>query len=170
MTGRDGRPRRHITDIVRERKEGPQVHITELSERRKRRRIKVNKSGGIGGGVAFVVAVIAGASLLFGGGSEGGPSECAIPVQGAHLIPEGMWNSSRDKGARRHKGLDIMQNTGTPIYAVKDGTVEWADFRNPEEPEVGWGRVILLRHADQGTTLYAHLNGIAEGIAPRSYG
>lgn len=86
-----------------------------------------------------------------GGGVSG--SDCALVVHNARLIPQGMWHSSRDDGDRLHKGLDLMAPLGTPIYAVKDGTVEWAG----ERKNSGWGTLVFLRHADKSTSAYAHI-------------
>jgi murein DD-endopeptidase MepM/ murein hydrolase activator NlpD len=51
-----------------------------------------------------------------------------------------------------HTGTDISNPTETPIYAVMQGNVS----QLANDPK-GYGNYILLQHADQQTTLYAHL-------------
>lgn len=60
---------------------------------------------------------------------------------------------------RAHKGVDYGAPTGTRVRATADGTVEFAGRQG------GYGNVVVLRHAGGVTTLYAHLNGFAAGIA-----
>ncbi len=49
-----------------------------------------------------------------------------------------------------HNGLDIAAPRGTPIQAVKSGTV------TRSENSGGWGNVIVITHGDGTSTLYAH--------------
>lgn len=54
-----------------------------------------------------------------------------------------------------HAGIDLrtMKRTGFPVLAIADGSIERLTvFRR------GYGRSLLLRHADGGTSLYAHLD------------
>lgn len=55
---------------------------------------------------------------------------------------------------RAHKGVDYGAPTGTPVRAVGDGTVEYAGRQN------GYGNMVELRHANNRSTLYAHLSRI----------
>ncbi len=61
-----------------------------------------------------------------------------------------------------HEGLDLVANTGTPVYAASDGAVIGAG------PNGGYGNWIRIRHtgsqADRLTTVYGHLSGFAPGI------
>ena len=56
------------------------------------------------------------------------------------------------KGASKvHKGIDLAGNpVGTPIYAVKGGTVTYAKWMN------GYGNVVFVDHGDGMQTRYAH--------------
>jgi murein DD-endopeptidase MepM/ murein hydrolase activator NlpD len=55
---------------------------------------------------------------------------------------------------RAHLGVDYGAPTGTQVRAVSDGSVEFAGWQN------GYGNVVQLRHANERTTLYAHLSRI----------
>ena len=56
---------------------------------------------------------------------------------------------------RTHKGIDYGAPTGTRVRAVGDGVVEFAGLKG------GYGKVVILRHQGQTTTLYAHLSRLA---------
>ncbi|MFO8144649.1 MAG: M23 family metallopeptidase [Candidatus Syntrophosphaera sp.] len=51
-----------------------------------------------------------------------------------------------------HKGLDIANKTGTPVYATADGVVSKARREN------GFGKVITIEHTDGYQSLYGHLD------------
>ena len=55
---------------------------------------------------------------------------------------------------KQHKGVDFGAPTGTPVHVVGDGVVSFAGWQN------GYGNVIEVRHANQRSTLYAHLSRI----------
>lgn len=55
---------------------------------------------------------------------------------------------------RRHLGVDYGAPTGTPVRSVGDGTVEFAGWQN------GYGNIVILRHAGDRETRYAHLSRI----------
>ena len=59
---------------------------------------------------------------------------------------------------RRHEGIDYGAPTGTRVRAVGDGVVEFAGLKG------GYGRVVILRHQGQYSTLYAHLSRFASGL------
>lgn len=53
---------------------------------------------------------------------------------------------------RRHQGVDIGAPVGTPVRAVEDGLVAYAD-----NGLRGYGNLVVLLHADGSSTFYAHL-------------
>ena len=52
-----------------------------------------------------------------------------------------------------HRGIDIIANTGTPVYAMFDGVVRISKYE-----EKGYGNVVVIRHQDGLESLYAHLD------------
>jgi len=50
----------------------------------------------------------------------------------------------------RHRGLDIANKTGTPLYAAEAGTIEYAGWTN------GYGYNIIINHGGGKKTRYAH--------------
>ena len=59
---------------------------------------------------------------------------------------------------RAHNGVDLAAPSGTPIRASADGVVESVGSMR------GYGNTIILRHANQITTLYAHQSRFAKGL------
>lgn len=59
-----------------------------------------------------------------------------------------------------HTGVDLAADYGTPIYASGDGVVERAQW------ESGYGRFVMLKHANGYETGYGHMSRIAPGMAP----
>lgn len=55
---------------------------------------------------------------------------------------------------RRHQGVDLPLNTGTPVYAAFDGKVRVAKRYR------GYGNLVILRHENGLETFYAHLSKI----------
>jgi murein DD-endopeptidase MepM/ murein hydrolase activator NlpD len=53
---------------------------------------------------------------------------------------------------RKHNGVDYAAPKGTPVRSVGEGFVEFAGWQN------GYGNVVEIRHANEQTTLYAHLS------------
>ena len=51
---------------------------------------------------------------------------------------------------RMHKGIDIANNTGTPIFASRDGVVSFAGWSG------AYGYLVEISHADGDSTRYAH--------------
>ena len=56
---------------------------------------------------------------------------------------------------RAHLGVDYAAVAGTPVRSVGDGVVEFAGFQN------GFGNVVILRHGNGNSTVYAHLSQVA---------
>ena len=55
---------------------------------------------------------------------------------------------------RAHQGIDYAAPTGTPAHTVGDGVVEFAGVQG------GYGKTVIVRHANNHSTLYAHLSSI----------
>jgi len=53
-----------------------------------------------------------------------------------------------------HKGVDYAAPSGTPTYTVGDGVVDFAGAQG------GYGNVVIVRHANGHSTVYAHLSRI----------
>lgn len=53
-----------------------------------------------------------------------------------------------------HKGVDYAAPSGTPTYTVGDGVVEFAGVQG------GYGNTVIVRHANNHSTVYAHLSRI----------
>jgi murein DD-endopeptidase MepM/ murein hydrolase activator NlpD len=56
---------------------------------------------------------------------------------------------------KRHEGLDIINDVGTPVYVSADGTVEFAG-----QSGGGYGIMIMVDHGYGYETLYAHLSQV----------
>jgi murein DD-endopeptidase MepM/ murein hydrolase activator NlpD len=52
---------------------------------------------------------------------------------------------------RPHRGIDVANATGTPIYASADGVIEKAGWNNG-----GYGNLVEVRHLDGSMTRYGH--------------
>jgi murein DD-endopeptidase MepM/ murein hydrolase activator NlpD len=57
-----------------------------------------------------------------------------------------------------HMGVDYAAPSGTPIHSTSDGTVEFIGQQN------GYGNVIIIRHDQHYSTLYAHQSRFAAGL------
>jgi len=60
-----------------------------------------------------------------------------------------------------HYGIDIANQSGTPVYATASGTVITTDF------DTGYGKRIVINHGNGYTTLYAHLYGYMVRVGDR---
>jgi hypothetical protein len=82
------------------------------------------------------------------------PASCPIslawPVAGQIGDPFG------PRGNRFHAGVDIIAPSGALVGAAAPGRVTWAD-----RLAGGWGKLVVVAHADGVRTLYAHLSSIA---------
>ncbi len=61
-------------------------------------------------------------------------------------------------GVRPHFGVDYAAPSGTPIWAVADGTVASSGWNS------GFGNQVILRHTNGYTTCYGHLSAFGPGI------
>ena len=61
---------------------------------------------------------------------------------------------------RMHTGVDCSASIGTPIIAAGNGVVEKAGWAG------GYGKQIIIRHANGYETSYNHQSAFAKGIAP----
>jgi hypothetical protein len=101
-----------------------------------------------GGGGAFGAAVATDVnSLAFPGIQHDGP--CCQPVSGAKLVDT--FGAPRS-GGRRHEGIDIFADSGTPIHAISGGTV----VQGFDGGNLG-GVVVRIQGDDGRYYYYAHL-------------
>ncbi len=63
------------------------------------------------------------------------------------------------KIVRPHHGVDYAAPSGTPVYAVADGTIIYCGWAS------GGGNTIKIKHVRQMQTTYMHLKGFAKGIS-----
>lgn len=98
-------------------------------------------------------------------GAVVGANGLTCPVPDARWIND--WGFPRS-GGRTHKGNDLFAPTGSPVYAVNDGIVRYAD--RTDNYQVGTGRgdlggISLSYYTLDGTIWYsAHLDGIVPGL------
>lgn len=57
-----------------------------------------------------------------------------------------------------HQGIDLDASTGTPIYAVSDGTISIAGWYG------GYGNAVQVDHNDSTSTLYGHMSSVATSV------
>jgi murein DD-endopeptidase MepM/ murein hydrolase activator NlpD len=76
----------------------------------------------------------------------------AIQAAGAFLWPARGTLTSRFgwRYRRHHNGIDVASPTGSPIYAARDGVVEFSGWKG------GYGRVVVVDHGAGITTVYGH--------------
>jgi murein DD-endopeptidase MepM/ murein hydrolase activator NlpD len=59
---------------------------------------------------------------------------------------------------KQHQGVDFAAPSGTPIRASGDGTVEFVGTQN------GYGNVVMIKHWNNYSTVYAHMSRFAPGM------
>ncbi|MGJ5673636.1 MAG: peptidoglycan DD-metalloendopeptidase family protein [Nostochopsis sp.] len=81
------------------------------------------------------------------------PIEEMTPTAKGYMWPaKGVLTSGYGwRWGRMHRGIDIANGTGTPIYASSSGVVEKAGWNKG-----GYGNVVDIRHADGSLTRYGH--------------
>ncbi len=62
------------------------------------------------------------------------------------------------KVRRAHLGVDYAAPLGTPVHAVADGNITFAQYNG------GAGKMIKIQHANRYSSGYLHLNGFHSGI------
>ena len=62
------------------------------------------------------------------------------------------------KDWRAHKGVDFSAPLGTKVKASGSGVVDFVGRQG------GYGNVVIIKHQNKITTLYAHLNAFEDGI------
>lgn len=73
------------------------------------------------------------------------------PVMGPRLSSGfGKRHHPINKVKQHHHGIDLAAPAGTPIRAIADGQVMFAD------PYAGYGKLIVLRHSNGLTSHYGH--------------
>jgi murein DD-endopeptidase MepM/ murein hydrolase activator NlpD len=61
-------------------------------------------------------------------------------------------------GIRPHLGVDYAAPTGSPVWAVADGTVVFCGWNG------GYGKQIIIRHPKGYQSMYGHLSSFARGM------
>ncbi len=76
------------------------------------------------------------------------------PIRGDILVGFGK------QSGKRHQGLDIKADDGTPIVSIYDGIVTYASNKLR-----GYGNMVIIKHNDDYSTVYAHnrINLVKEG-------
>jgi murein DD-endopeptidase MepM/ murein hydrolase activator NlpD len=78
--------------------------------------------------------------------------ELYFPVAGKSNIGS-YWGADRDGGRRKHEGIDIFANKGTPLVAISDGVIEFVG-----NDDLG-GKTITFQPDDYAwEAYYAHLD------------
>lgn len=67
-------------------------------------------------------------------------------------------------GYPAHSGVDFAANSGTPIYAWKNGKVTYRGWKG------NYGNFIIIKHSDGTISRYAHLNGFNCSNGQEVYG
>lgn len=89
-------------------------------------------------------------SLLNDQQSLSGATPKGWPTKGWLTSYFGMRKSPYTGRPKKHEGLDIAANTGTPVFATADGIVARV------ETSPGYGKTVILDHGYGYRTLYAH--------------
>jgi len=67
---------------------------------------------------------------------------------------KGAFGASRS-GNRKHQGIDLLAETGTPVLSSKSGRILYAGTEN------GYGNYVVILHPDGFSTCYAHLSQLS---------
>ena len=93
-------------------------------------------------------------------GVVAGSRDGCYPLPGAKVISP----YKNNRGSHRNTGVDLKTKANDPIYAVGDGVVTMSKNYS------GYGKCIIIKHADGTETLYAHnsKNYVKEGEKVKS--
>lgn len=81
------------------------------------------------------------------------------PVQGREVVsPYGLRQLPWEENGRLHEGVDIAAPLGSPVLAAADGVVLETGR------SFSYGRYVKVRHAEDLTTLYAHMGAVGPGM------
>jgi len=72
---------------------------------------------------------------------------------------DGFFGAGRN-GRRLHEGVDLFADMGTPVAAVRSGRAIVSRIIENKHARTGSGNYIILRHAGNLTTVYAHLSEV----------
>jgi hypothetical protein len=70
-------------------------------------------------------------------------------------------NFGQQRATHKHEGNDYPAPVGTPLFAVKDGTITESRWQNPKVTSgegAGYGQFIDVNHGDGTSTRYGHLS------------
>lgn len=80
------------------------------------------------------------------------------PVSGIFVSDFGARIDPFTGAVRYHQGIDISDDTGTPIHAPADGVVTFCGWSG------GWGLNMVIKHTDQISTRYAHCSRLEVAV------
>ena len=141
--------------------EGYKAFLDGMSGSNAGRGIKATASGIFSGITNIVKGFIGihgggnpGYGSSFGKGSRGGGTPGSPVTTGSVSAKYGMTDTSGiwASTGNTHKGTDYDIPVGTPVYAVKDGTVSAQSLSSD------YGQAVLVDHPDGYSTVYAHLS------------
>ena len=79
------------------------------------------------------------------------PDSLKPPLIGYQWPTKGVFTSGYGwRWGRMHKGIDIANNTGTPVVAARDGIVSFSGWSG------AYGYLVEIAHSDGESTRYAH--------------
>lgn len=79
------------------------------------------------------------------------PDSLKPPLVGYQWPTKGVFTSGYGwRWGRMHKGIDIANNTGTPIVAARDGIIAFSGWSG------AYGYLVEIAHSDGESTRYAH--------------
>jgi murein DD-endopeptidase MepM/ murein hydrolase activator NlpD len=78
-----------------------------------------------------------------------------LPQPATIGLPYGWRESSSNAPRRFHSGLDLLAPVGTPVLAADAGTIAFVGQQG------NYGNLVIINHANNQQTRYAHLNQIS---------